>query len=120
MQVKAAAAMTEPELESAVRRLVKDLGLLGYHTKDSRRSEPGFPDWVIVGPYGTLFRELKSQHGRLTGDQTRWRYALRAAGQDCEVWRPSDLLAGTVAAELTAIAGSRSRVPRRPARDRDI
>jgi hypothetical protein len=61
-----------------------------YHTHNSRRSEPGFPDLTVVGAHGVLFRELKSERGRVTADQRRWLDALAAAGADVVVWRPCD------------------------------
>ena len=95
--------MSEADLDSHVRTLLRDLRLLGYHTHDSRRSEPGFPDWTITGPGGLIFRELKTQHGVLTSAQSRWGYALQAAGANWAVWRPGDLIDGRVAGELAAL-----------------
>ena len=80
-----------------------------YHTHDSRRSEPGFPDVVVVGPHGLLWRELKSSTGRLTPDQRVWLDKLRQAGSDVDVWRPSDW-PGRVLTELAGIGG---RLPTR-------
>lgn len=94
--------MTEAELERAVWGLVKLYRLDGYHTHNSQRSQPGFPDWVIVGKR-IMFRELKSPDGAMRPAQIRWLYGLRAAGADAEVWRPRDLASGRIAAELAAL-----------------
>jgi hypothetical protein len=48
-----------------------------------------------------MFRELKTERGRLSDDQRTWLRALTAAGIDAAVWRPADLLAGRVLHELT-------------------
>jgi len=98
-----AAAMTEAELERQVRDLITGLGLLGYHTRDSRRSDKGFPDFVICGSR-VLYRELKREKGRVTDDQRQWIHALSAAGADAGIWWPSCLLSGRIAAELTAVS----------------
>jgi hypothetical protein len=90
-------------LDAHVRRYLKDLRLLGYHTNDSRRSQKGFPDWTITGKR-TIFRELKTQRGKVTAEQREWLDALTLAGDDAKVWRPSDLLAGDIARELAAIS----------------
>lgn len=95
--------MTEAELERAVRDLLGYYRLFGYHPHDSRRSEPGWPDWVIVGTR-ILWRELKSSTGQLRPEQRRVRDLLGAAGQDWAVWRPADLQSGRIAAELRAVA----------------
>lgn len=94
--------MTEAHLEREVRRLIARYGLWGYHTHDSRRSAPGWPDWVIVGS-GILYRELKSPYEQPSGDQRDVGYRLQAAGADWAVWRPLDLESGTIARELEAI-----------------
>lgn len=82
--------MGEDVLQSHVLEMCKSLGLLAYHTFDSRRSVPGFPDLVIVGQNGVLYRELKRRNGKVRRDQVHWLVALRVAGQDADVWRPED------------------------------
>lgn len=110
----AARAMTEAQLLDAVRRLALALGWLPYHTHDSRRSEPGFPDLVLVHPRAgrLIFAELKTEAGKVSGAQEDWLTALTAVAEniaralpvgtpgppavDVHVWRPTDLLGGTV------------------------
>lgn len=99
-----AKAMSEGDLMGHIARLCRDLGLLAYHTHDSRRSERGYPDWTIVGPSGLLFRECKDEVKKPTTEQVKWLTALRAVGYDADLWRPSDLLAGRVQQELVALA----------------
>ena len=69
----AAAAMAEDRgpgsLDAHVRTLIADLHLYGYHTRNSKGSAKGWPDWVIIGRTGILYRELKSEHGTLTPEQ---------------------------------------------------
>lgn len=87
-----------------------DLGLYHYHPHDSRRSEGGWPDSVIIGRDRAIFRELKSQAGKLTSEQRHVGYLLTAAGLSWEVWRPADLVDGTIGAQLAALAGHRVRI----------
>ena len=107
----AAAKMSEDRgpdsLDAHVRRYLKDLGLKGYHTHDSRRSPEGYPDWTIAGPGGQLFRELKKQRGIVTRAQQAWLDTLTAGGADACVWRPEDLFSGRIANEMVAVAGLR-------------
>ena len=98
-----ASAMTERDLLEQCRAAAKTLGLLCYHTHDSRRSEPGFPDLVIVGRRGVLIRELKRQRGTLTSAQSVWLDALEDAGVSAGVWRPADLIDGTVLDQMRAV-----------------
>jgi hypothetical protein len=95
---------SEAQLLDMVRTACRWLRLLSYHTADSRRSEPGFPDVVIVGARGVLFRELKSTRGRVTADQQRWLTALTAAGANADTWRPDDWPVG-ILTELDGIRG---------------
>ena len=99
-----AGAMTEAKLQESVRQYCAELGLFHLHILNSKGCEPGWPDSVIIGRR-VLFRELKSEFGRLTPEQTKVGYLLQAAGQNWKVWRPSDLLSGLVSAELTEVAG---------------
>lgn len=80
--------MTEQQLQTLVMQAARSHGVLTYHTHDSRRSEPGFPDLVLVGRSGLLYRELKTEKGKLTPDQEHWLAALVDAGEDATTWRP--------------------------------
>ena len=95
--------MTEAALQAQVRRMARAAGFLDYHTHDSRRSTPGFPDLVLVhlSTGRVIFAELKMAKGRVTPEQRRW---LAALSKTCEavVWRPGDLFDGSIAAALTA------------------
>jgi hypothetical protein len=93
--------MTESGLLQAVRDLARLQGWDTYHTYRSIRSEPGFPDLVLMRPPLLLFRELKTDTGRLTVPQRHWIDELAACGQDVGVWRPADLRGGRISAELT-------------------
>jgi hypothetical protein len=86
------AAITERAFMALVIGLARRTGWASYHTHDSRHSERGFPDLVLVHPgHGlVLFRELKTERGRLSPDQLRWRDILVACGCDWRCWRPRD------------------------------
>ena len=80
--------MTEKQFQSHLVQYAKNRGWLVYHTYDSRRCEPGFPDLVLVREV-VLYRELKSEKGRVTPAQRKWGDALLTAGQDFKIWRPA-------------------------------
>jgi hypothetical protein len=107
-QRRLAAAMAEDRgpdsLDAHVRKLIKDLGLFGYHPRNSKGSEPGWPDWAIVGRGGILFRELKSEHGSLSPEQRHVGELITRAGGNWAVWRPRHLLDGTIGCELANLA----------------
>jgi len=102
-----AAAMTEDRgpdsLEAYVRKVIADLGLFGYHPRNSKGSAAGWPDWVIVGR-GILYRELKSEAGTVSPDQKHVGELITRAGGNWAVWRPTQRLDGTIARELTDLA----------------
>lgn len=104
MQVK---AMLEGELEALIAGACKQLGLLRWHTHNSKHSPKGWVDDVIAGPGGTLFRELKKHDGRVTPEQRKCIDALRASGLDVDVWRTQDWFSGRIMAELQAISTRR-------------
>lgn len=106
--------MTERELDNGVRAICRDLRLHRYHTWDSRKSDSGFPDLVIAGLGGVLFRELKRESATPTIRQQQWLDILAAGGMDIGVWRPSDLLSRRIHRELMAIA-KRWVTPKAPA-----
>jgi len=107
-----AAQMDEDTVEWHLRRLIKDLRDLGghilaYHPWKThvRRAAEGWPDWVLAGPGGVMFRELKREGKNPTKAQQEWLDHMVAAGLDAGVWRPSDVVSGRMGAELTALAG---------------
>lgn len=99
---------TEKQLQDQIIALAKALGWLVYHTHDSRRSEPGFPDLTLVHPkqQRVLFWELKAEKGRVSVAQKIWLAAFNAAGIKATIIRPSDWADGVVEKELrgTAVA----------------
>jgi hypothetical protein len=101
--VKRSPFSRERDFQAAVCELAKTLGCLVYHTHDSRRSEAGFPDLVIVGRHGVMFRELKTATGRVTPEQDRWITFLARGDANVAVWRPQDW-PKRVTADLQAIA----------------
>lgn len=117
---RAARTMLERDLEELVRRLALSLGWLRYHTLRPKGSPAGFPDDVLVRDDRLIFAELKRQTEHPAPAQETWLDGLRRVAAavehtyDCEgsggievyVWRPSDLLDGTIAKVLaTGVAG---------------
>lgn len=92
-----ARTMSESELLAAVRRTADAFGWRAYHTYRSDRSDPGFPDLVLVRGRRVLFVELKSARGKLTIDQARWLGDLGYVERvETHVWRPADYLNDTI------------------------
>lgn len=82
--------MTEKQLQTYVLELARALGWLVYHPYDSRRSQEGFPDLVLVRNKRLLFVELKSARGKVSDAQKKWIAALTETGTDVHIWRPED------------------------------
>lgn len=82
--------MTEAQLQARVVAEAKRRGWLVYHTRYSLRSAAGYPDLHLVRGERSVFVELKRETGRVTGAQEVWLEALRRAGHEVYVWRPSD------------------------------
>lgn len=66
----------EAELLRAVKFLAERYGWLFYHTQDSRRCEPGFPDCVLAKKGVIVLVELKRRGGRLRSEQRQWMEAM--------------------------------------------
>ena len=83
---------SERSLLETVVALSQATGWLAYHTFDSRKSNPGFPDLVLVHEERerVLFAELKSERGVLSLAQRAWLDALRSTGVETYVWRWDD------------------------------
>lgn len=88
-------AMSEKDWQQLVVDVAVTYGWSAYHTFDSRKSQPGFPDLVLVHGDRLLFVELKREVGSETLAQQAWAKALdRVAAANVTVerhlWRPSD------------------------------
>lgn len=100
--------LTEAHFQTQVVQLATLYGWRGYHTHDSRRSQPGFPDLVLVRGPELIFAELKTDTGRVRPEQAEWLAALRQVRDavedavldrvlrtevpsvDVYLWRPAD------------------------------
>jgi hypothetical protein len=85
-----APALSEREWQWQVVRLARLRGWATYHTFDSRRSDPGYPDLTLCRGSRLVFAELKTDRGRLRPEQVAWLSRLRAAGAEVHVWKPRD------------------------------
>ena len=96
-------AVSEEELLATVTQMAEAFGWMVYHTRDSRRSETGFPDLVLVRPPVVWIVELKREDAKLTQGrynrkgtwlpgQEDWMDLLKDCGTvRSAVWRPSGL-----------------------------
>lgn len=87
--------MTETKIsEASFQRTVIEMAELlswrTYHTHDSRRSNQGWPDLVLVRAGELVIVELKTNTGRLSQAQGEWLDDLEASGVEVHVWRPRD------------------------------
>lgn len=69
---------------------------LAYHTHDSRRSQRGFPDLVLVREETDIYvpelviAELKGAKTRVQPAQVQWLDAFRSLGLEVHLWRDPD------------------------------
>lgn len=89
-QPGAAASISEKDWQAQVLELAGYYRWGWYHTYDSRRSAPGWPDLVLVRPPEIIYVELKTNRGRLSRAQRAWLAVLEDCGQEIHVWRPRD------------------------------
>jgi hypothetical protein len=80
----------EKDFMAAVIAFAKRQGWLCYHTFNSRKSEAGFPDLVLIRADVLLVVELKVGINRPTAPQQSWLEAFRAAGVRTFLWYPKD------------------------------
>ena len=96
------AMVTEKDWQSTVVEYARLTGWLCYHSFDSRRSEPGFPDLVLVRAGRLIFSELKrdgeklstivrvTKNGRRLASQQEWHDDLQETSAEVYEWQPSD------------------------------
>lgn len=99
--------MSEADFRAEVIELAAKHGVLVHACLDGRKcaGDKGCPDLLLVGSYGTMFVELKSDYGQLKPEQTTWRYRLIAAGGtgSWDIWRPDDLDSGAIEEVLATL-----------------
>ena len=83
--------ISERAFQAHVERVARLFGWRQYHTHDSRRSSPGFPDLVLVRNGELCFLELKTETGRVRPEQREWLEELeKVPGIVARIIRPSD------------------------------
>lgn len=89
--------MSEAQLQASIVEAARYLRYRHYHTTDSRKSQPGFPDLVLVhrDTGRVIFAELKAEKGRVTDAQQEW-LSLLGKQSEAHLWRPADWLSGEV------------------------
>lgn len=70
--------LREADFQAQVAELAGYYGWRTYHVFDSRRSNPGFPDLVLVRAPELIFAELKTRTGRVSAAQRDWLADLNA------------------------------------------
>lgn len=79
--------------EASFQRLITDLAeWCGWHwtfNADSRRTQAGVPDLLLIREQRLVWREIKAERGKLRPAQLAFGQRLLRAGQDWGVWRPS-------------------------------
>lgn len=82
--------LSEKRFQDAVVQLAKLLHWRIYHTYNSRRSTPGYPDLTLVRDGRLIFAELKSEKGKMSKAQKEWEHDLKETSAEFYEWRPSD------------------------------
>lgn len=85
-----AVELTEREWQGLIVQFARLHGWAVMHHLDSRGTEAGWPDLVLIRPPELLIVELKSERGKVSAAQQNWLDALSACGVETGVWRPSD------------------------------
>ncbi|VTR96025.1 vrr-nuc domain-containing protein : VRR-NUC domain protein OS=Micrococcus luteus SK58 GN=HMPREF0569_1589 PE=4 SV=1: VRR_NUC [Gemmata massiliana] len=81
---------SESEFQAQLVREAKRLGWECYHTHDSRRSEAGFPDLVLIRGPVLIVAELKVKRNKPTAAQVKWLELFAGAGARAFHWRPEN------------------------------
>lgn len=95
--------MAEKPVDAIEAILAEFPRLLWHHCPDSRgcHGTPGLPDFLVIGPNGIYWREVKphaGQHPR--GGQVAWKYGLMTLVMSWGVWTAADVDSGYVRSDL--------------------
>lgn len=82
-------AISEKQFQAEVQAFAKRHGWKTYHTRDSRKSDEGFPDLVMLRERQVV-AELKVGKNKTSAAQDSWIEAYRSIGVETYVWYPSD------------------------------
>ena len=83
--------VSEQAYMSTIQQAAEIYGWYQYHTHDSRRSTPGFPDLVLIKPPKVIFLEVKREKARLSVAQADVLAMLWGCNEvQAAVVRPSD------------------------------
>ena len=81
----------EKDFQNQIIKYARACGWLYYHTYDSRRSVPGFPDLTLVRGGRLIFAELKIGRRKATAAQRIWLDELGGvSGVEAYLWYLSD------------------------------
>lgn len=83
--------VTEAQFQSQIRQAALLYQWAFYHTHDSRRSDAGFPDCIMVRPPRLIVAELKVDGKDATPGQQWWLDLFARAGAETYVWHPSEM-----------------------------
>lgn len=81
--------VSEAAWQTTVTDLAKVYGWMVFHQLDSRGTEEGWPDLVLIRPPECLFVELKTDRGRVRPAQSLVLESLAACGLEVHIWRPA-------------------------------
>jgi len=81
--------LREAQFQQQVLQLARLNGWWCYHTYDSRRSQPGLPDLILIRER-VVWAELKVRPNRLRPNQKDCLNRLQNAQQETYVWYPED------------------------------
>ena len=86
--------MREADFQRQVCDLADLCGWSWWHSPDSRRIRPGWPDLILLRQRGDTAElvvvELKTERGKVSTRQAEVISTLQMAGVEAHVWRPSD------------------------------
>lgn len=83
-------AISEADFQAKVVQWAKLNGWKVVHHLNSRGTEPGWPDLVLMRPPEIIFAELKREAGKVTPAQSAMLATLDGCSLETHVWRPSD------------------------------
>ena len=84
------ATATEAQFQRAVVEAATVLGWIAVAIPNMIGNPTGWPDLILIGHGRVMFRELKTERGKLSPKQRQWLERLQGAGADAALRRPAD------------------------------